>query len=477
VSAARAEELGVAPGGLRGLAARGTMVNALFSTGLAGLGLVRTLVVAALVSTEDYGVWGIIIVAFGTLGWLRQVGVSDRYVQQEDLDQELAFQRAFTMEAIVSAAYAALLLAAVPLVVLVFDEPRVAGPALALCLVVPATVLQTPIWVWYRRMRFVRQRLLLAVDAVVGLLVTIAAAAAGLGVWAFVAGALAGAWSGALVAVLTSPYPLRLRIDRATVRSYLGFSWPLFAAGLAGVVTAQLAVFTADQRLGLAAVGAIALAGGLAEFTHRVDGVVTQALYPAICAVADRLDVLREAFLKSNRLTLMWGMPFGAGLALFAQPLVDHVLGEKWQQAVVLLQALGVGSALNHVAFNWDAFLRARGDTRPVAVWAVASFAAFLVVPLPLLAFEGLPAYAWGLVVFAVVSLALRAWLLAGLFRPGDVLGLLVRGAAPVLPGAALVLALDAPVLAELALFVLPAAALTALLERALLREALGYLR
>ena len=41
-------------------------------------------------------------------------------------------------------------------------------------------------------------------------------------------------------------------------------------------------------------------------------------MYPAICAVQDRLELLRESFVKSNRLALMWAMPFGVGIALFA---------------------------------------------------------------------------------------------------------------------------------------------------------------
>ena len=46
----------------------------------------------------EYGVWGILVAALGTLLWLKQVGIGDKYVQQEDDDQELAFQQAFTLE-------------------------------------------------------------------------------------------------------------------------------------------------------------------------------------------------------------------------------------------------------------------------------------------------------------------------------------------------------------------------------------------
>jgi O-antigen/teichoic acid export membrane protein len=470
-------ELDLGGRGLREHAAHGTLVNAAFSAGLTALGLVRALVVAALVSAADFGVWGIIVVAFATLSWLRQVGVSDRYVQQAEDDQELAFQRAFTIEALVSAAFLALLLAAIPLMAVAFGRPEVVAPALVLCLIVPAGALQAPIWVHYRRLRYVRQRVLLAVDPVVAFVVTVAAAAGGLGYWAFVAGAVAGAWAAAAAAVASSPYPLRLRLDRASARAYLTFSWPLFVAGLSGVVTAQAAVLTANHTLGLAAVGAMALAATFTDAAHKIDAIVTQALYPAVCAVADRVELLREAFQKSNRLTLMVAAPAGAGMALFAQPFVDHVIGEQWQPAVVLLQALGVAAVVNHIGFNWTAFVRARGDTRPVIGWSLATAAAFFAVPFPLLLTHGLDGYAGGLLVMAAVSLVFRARALKRVLGEHGFGRLAVRGVAPVLPAAAAVLLLPGPAAAELALYLALAAAATALLERDLLREAAALAR
>ena len=37
------------------------------------------------------------------------------------------------------------------------------------------------------------------------------------------------------------------------------------------------------------------------SFTDSVDQLITGALYPAICAVRDRTEVLYESLVKSNR--------------------------------------------------------------------------------------------------------------------------------------------------------------------------------
>src|SRR5581483_8933822 len=69
-------------------AARGVLVNTAFDIGLSGLGLLRGLVLAALISSTAYGVWGILVVSLGVLARLNLVGISDKYIQQDEPDQK-----------------------------------------------------------------------------------------------------------------------------------------------------------------------------------------------------------------------------------------------------------------------------------------------------------------------------------------------------------------------------------------------------
>jgi len=102
----------------------------------------------------------------------------------------------------------------------------------------------------------------------------------------------------------------------------VSFSGPLVVAGLSAIVLMQASILVGELATGLAGVGAIALAASISQLTDRLDAIITQTLYPAVCAVADRTELLFETFVKSNRLALMWAMPFGLGLALFAPDLV-----------------------------------------------------------------------------------------------------------------------------------------------------------
>jgi PST family polysaccharide transporter len=469
---------------LREFAAQGVIVNTLFDISLSGLSLLRGFILAAIISLTDYGVWGVLVVSLGVLARLKVVGISDKYIQQEGDDQELAFQRAFTLELAVTLIAMVPLIIAVPVIALVYGHWILVAPGLVLVSVLLADALQSPLWIYYRRMDFFRQRWQAAVEPVVGFVVAIALAVAGAGYWALVIGAAAGAWSAAAVAVGMSPYRLRWRYDHATMRIYVSFAGPIFVATLCSIVLANGTALATNAELGLAGVGAVALAGAITAFTTRVDDLVSGTLYPAICAITDRLDLLRESFVKSNRLALMWAVPFGVGISLFAADLVRFALGEKWHAAIGLLEITGVAAAISQVGFNWDDYFRARAQTRPVAVVSVITTIAILGVGLPLLYSDGLTGLGIGIGVGALVALALRALYVSRLFEGFAFVRHAVRAILPTVPAAAAVLlarALEqgnrtaAAAAAEFALYVVVTALATWLVERDLIREAIAY--
>jgi O-antigen/teichoic acid export membrane protein len=470
--------------GLRVRAARGTLINAAFEAGLQALSFAKGFIIAAFLTRGEYGLWGILVVTVATLTWLKEVGISEKFVQQQEDDQRLAFQKAFTFDLAANGVLMALMLTLLPLFAAIYGHWDLIAPGVVIIATLPAYSLRSPAWIYYRDMRYARQRLLEAVDPVVAFVASVGFAVAGLGYWSLVLGLFLGAWSAALVAMAISPHPLRLRWDGGTAREYFSFSWPLFVASASSLLIPQVSALAGNAFVGLAGWGAIALAATISTYTDKVDQIVTWTLYPAITRVSDRVDLMFEAFVKTNRLTLMWGLPFGVGVALFAADLVDYGIGDEWRPAIGIIQAFGLIAALNHIGFNWSAFYRARGDTRPLAVWAPIVLAAFLVFAVPGMALWGLDGFAWGMAAMATVSLIVRTVYLRRLFHGFRMLPHALRAIAPTVPAAAAVLLVRAltdsrsagVAAAEVVLYVGVTLAATLVLERSLLREVRGYL-
>src|SRR4051794_10819963 len=472
--------------GLRAHAAQGAIVTSTFNIGYAALGMVQRVVVAAYLSATAFGFWGLIVTALVTISWLKQVGVSDKYVQQDEEDQEKAFQRAFTLELVYTLAFTVVIAVVIPLYGLIYGRSSIVFPAFVLSLGLLVSPLQSPIWIAYRQMRYLRQRVLEAVNPVVTAIVTIGLVVAGAGYWGLIIGSHAGTFASAIVAVISSPYKLKLKFDRRSAREYFTFSWPLFLSNASSLVVVQGAILVGNYTVGLAGLGALALASSFSAFIDRVDGIVRITIYPAVCAVKGRIDVLYEAFVKSNRLALMWALPFGVGLALFAPDLVDFVLGSRWEVATGLLQAFGLILAARQIAFNWVVFMSAIGNTRPLAINGVLQIAVFALVTTPLMLTLGLTGYALGMAVTTVLELALRGWFLSRLFEGFNITSHVARAIAPIIPPTALVLGLRllesgnrsaGEAVGELALYAIVTIGSMYLFERRFIAELMGYLR
>ncbi|HEX8074303.1 MAG TPA: oligosaccharide flippase family protein [Thermoleophilaceae bacterium] len=486
-----AEPLGpgrVEPGrtDLRRVTARGTLINSGFQVGLSGLGALQRVAVAAFLTRAEFGLWGIVAAILVNLSWLRQLGIGDKYLQQNEPDQERAFQKAFTLDLFASLAFFAFVALVLPLWAIVYGRWDIVLPGVLASLAMPISSFETPAWVPYRRLQYARVRYLTAIDPIVVFAVTVGLAAAGAGYWCFVVAVVAGSIAGGVVCTATSPYPLRIRYDRGTLREYVSFSWPLVGSGLSRLLVVQGTLIVANHELGISAVGSIALATSIAVFADRVDGIVSGTLYPAVCAVVKRKELLSEVFVKSNRIALMWALPFGVGLSLFADDLMHFVLGERWRPALGLLVAFGLTCALGQVAFNWAIFLRAVNDTRPIFISSLVNIAVFAAVSIPAMLALGVTGYAIGFATATGVQIVIRGYYMRRLFGDFSALRQLVRATVPTVPPAAVILALHAlapggrtlpRALAEVAVYSLGVALCTWLFERSLVRELLGYLR
>jgi len=464
---------------LRRRTARGGLLNAVFLGGGEGLALLQGLIVTALLGPVAIGLYGIVTTTAMTIVQLRRVGIDEAFVQQSEADQQEEFQRAFSLELAVGLVFSLVVAALAPVLAAVYGDDRLLWLTLAVSYLPLAFALQAPQWVFHRRMDFLRLRLLQFSIPAVTFAVTVPLAAATHSVWALVVGPLAGNAVAVAAALVVSPYRLQLRFEREAAQRYLRFSWPIFATALATLVVLQGQVLAFDLDAGLAAAGFITLAATLTRYADRADHIVATTIYPAICAVQDRPATQRELFVKSTRATMIWALPFCALLILFAPDLVEHVLGDEWEPAVLLIQGLAAAAALQQVGYGWFSFYRARGDSRPQAVESAVMAAGFLGLAVPGLILFGVEGFVAGRIATSLAMLAVRRTYVRRLFADVELGALALRGLAPVALASAATLAmregLDLGAIPELAVFGGVFAVLTWAFERPLLGELMTY--
>ncbi len=465
---------------LRHRTVRGVLINALFLGGADVLVLAQWLIVTVLLGPQSIGLYGIVTTTAVTVAALRRIGIDEAFVQQREDDQAAEFQRAFTLELVVGGAFSLILLATAPIVAAVYGDERLLPLTAAVAYLPTAFALQAPTWIFFRRMDFLRVRILQSLVPVITFCVTVPLAAAGVGVWSLVIGPAVGNGVAVVAGIAVCPYPLALRFDREARARYFRFSWPVFVAAASTLLVQQGQMLAFTLHGGLVAAGYITLAVTLTRYADRADQIIATTIYPAICVVRDQIATLREIFVTSNRVALTWVLPFCGGFILFSADLVHFVLGAKWLPAVPLLQGLAGTAAIQQLGYNWFSFYRARGDSGRQAVEAAVSTAAFLALAVPGLLIWGIWGFIGGRLAGAVLVLAVRRHYVSRLLGV-ELLAVGLRGAAPVAVAAAAVLGLRAVVwagartaaqaVAELFVFVAVIAAVSWWTERSLVRE------
>ena len=194
--------------------------------------VVQGLIVTILLGPKAIGLYGIVTTTAVTVAALRRVGIDEAFVQQREPDQEAEFQRAFTLELLVGAAFSLVLLARLRSSRVAYGDGRLLALMAAVAYLPTAFALQAPTWIFFRRMDFVRVRIA-AVDRPGGDLLR--HRAAGRGRRRRVEprdrprGRQHGRPSSPAMRGLALPAAAALRPRRARAR-YFRFSWPVFVS-------------------------------------------------------------------------------------------------------------------------------------------------------------------------------------------------------------------------------------------------------
>ena len=158
---------------LRTRTVRGAAITAAFIVGIDAIVAAQGLMVTRLLGPKAIGLYGLVAVTVTTILTLKRVGIDEAFVQQETDDPETEFQYAFTLELALSVALAVVILLLAPVLAVAYGESQLLGLTLASAYLPVAFALLAPLWIFFRRMDYAKQRSLQVIQPVVSIAVTL----------------------------------------------------------------------------------------------------------------------------------------------------------------------------------------------------------------------------------------------------------------------------------------------------------------
>lgn len=408
-------------GSLGSKAARGAAWSGLGTIVLRMGSLVVGIVLARVLTPEQFGVFAVALTVQSILMTVADLGLSADLVRSEEPER---IAPTVASMGLITGAVAALVTAmTAPILATSMGSPESAAAIAVLSMTLfLAGVSVVP---YATLLRNFQQRELFWIsvaDFIVYTTLTLTLVFAGWGVMSMALGRVAAQTvSSCLQFVVTRSSPT-FALDREMIRPILSFGVPIAAANLVGIGLQNVATIVLARMAGVSALGYYVLANNVSSWPMSAMSQIVRAVsLPYFSRATNPTDGL------TRFIALGWALALPAGglLAVLSVPVISILYGERWLPAAPVLAALGFYGALRVVFDIVTGFLYARGRSRPVfwiqLVW-IATLVAALVAVIPRF---GLVGAGWVHVIIAAL-IVLPAYLLA--LQPAGVnVGSLVR--------------------------------------------------
>ncbi len=332
-----------------------------------------TVIVARLLSPEDYGLVGMASIYLGLVTMLSEFGLGATVMALRDLTDEQVAQLHGFAALFGLASFAVSCLMAWPLGAF-FHSPELPLVVVVMSVtfiissfqIVPAALLR-------RELRF---RDLAMIDTISALTLSVAMmvfAYFGFRYWTLVIGGL-------LCSVLATLQTLRLRRHRmalpraGTLRHAMTFSRHILISRLSWYAYSNADFLVAGRILGKAALGVYDFAWTLANVPiEKVTVLIGQVAFPIFAAVQNEPEDIRRYLLRLTEGLALLTFPASFGMALVAPDFVLLFLGPKWSGAIVPLQLLAVFVGFRSVVPMFTQILNVTKDSRFAMYMSVVS--------------------------------------------------------------------------------------------------------
>jgi teichuronic acid exporter len=375
-----------------------------------GIQFCITIVLARLLTPEDYGTVGLLAVFIGLAGIFIESGFSAALIQRKDIT-DTDTSSVFYFNILIACIMASCLyLAAKPIarfygisVLVPFTRLMVLNLVIGSFGTIQRTLLT-------RELNF-RKLFMISVTAViVSGLFAIILAWKGYGIWSL------GVQSVSLTAVSTlllwiiGSWRPKLLFSLLSIRNLFRFGGFLLFAGLLDMLYSRLNTLVIGKFYSPRDLGYYSRADGTQQIpAGLLANIISKVAFPIFSAGQGDKNLLRSGLKKAIMLVMLLNIPIMIGLAVTADMVIVVLFGEKWLPAVVYLRILSLGGLLWPLHVLNLNILKAQGKS--ALMLRLEIIKKFIGIGLLAAACSiGIQAIAWSIVVTSVICFGINAF-------------------------------------------------------------------
>jgi O-antigen/teichoic acid export membrane protein len=311
-----------------------------------GITFVVGIVLARLLSPEEYGMIGICLIFTTILNGIVDSGFSNAIIRKKEATNE-DYNTMFITNMVVSIVLYALLYFSAPLISSFFQmELTSIVRVIGLVLIINGLSLtqQTNLT---KKIDFKTKTKASIVSAIISGAIGIGMAYAGFGVWALVAQLLSKQIVYTIALWILNRWMPNFHFSVESFKYMWGFGWKLLVSGLLDRLWAQMYQVVVGKFYNAATLGQYTRGREYANiFSANITSIVQRVTYPVLAEVQDEKERMVSAYRKVIKVTMFVTCVCIISIGAVAEPLIYCLIGEKWHQAATFLPLICISMSL-----------------------------------------------------------------------------------------------------------------------------------
>lgn len=308
------------------------------------IGAISTLVLARLLTPEDFGIYALAMSVYAFVDLLGAFGFGTALIQNQNAESS-HYNTAWTLNLIFSLVTSSLLFVLAPYAAAFLREPELEIVLRFMCVLFLLNGLKNIGTINFQKhMSFNREFRFSLITKLSGFLITIPLAFLLRSYWAMLWGLLASTLMVLLLSYAMQPF--RPRPDLSRWREMISFSAWLQVNNILYYFSRNTERILVSRIADVAAAGSLQLAREVGQILREVVLSINRAVFPGYAKVNKNPALMLDVFCDVNSILMLIGFPMAIGLAAIAHLLVPTLLGEQWLHIVPLMRWLAVASLL-----------------------------------------------------------------------------------------------------------------------------------
>lgn len=341
----------------------GSFLMILTRLGVKSIGLVSIIILARILSPEDFGLIAMSMAIYGFVELFSSFGLNTVLIQRKSASND-DYNTAWTFKVLFGIFSAVFLIIIAPYAAQYFGDIRLKEIIYLISLTaILSGISNVGVINFQKDLNFKREMKFQILPKLITFFIIITLAFKFENYWALAIGIVFGNLITCITSYIMHPYRAKLSLKSA--KSLMNFSKWLILNNALFYANDKLINLVIGRMLGSTFVGFYSMTNEIASIpTMEVSAPINKASFPVYSKLQSSFAQLRSAYLNTISLSSSLTMPASIGIALIAPQLILTVLGNEWRDAGNLMRLLALTSFFSSLYSNANYIYTAIGKPK-----------------------------------------------------------------------------------------------------------------